>query len=861
MGVAKKRPGSQQRLGVSSISYTRKAPRVETVNDGGGDRLVTKRALPPVPTAKGGQRPSAVRSGTNLDTSTPATVPNPSSHHLILTSQNTDRMTAVGGKATGPHPLGAFDDLLEAFDDYIDGRLYSSSMSEGSPPVPFNPSTDSVRLINSPGGHDGDNCNRLPRLHSSPSAQQGAPGLAPESRSSTKIFQRTTTEARAAAHPPFTPAAPMPNPSLAESETPAYCLDDNPFDLMLRSKDVGRVSSPYLSGETTASTPFVGFEAAVDTKKAGLDLTELGTKFAENMGKFPDRAGATAGVFRLSHRDSGFIHYGYSWDLRGVKAEQLRRLTRDHRAGSAGFCHPHKGLSALVQNQQERRLKMTGGVTGNSTRQRSDCIFFEVVREISLPSRFRANEFDDMLSHECSRALSDRRSRCLVLTARRYRLKRCDSVLRHFRNVCRQEAEDEEMAAAVEIQRIWRGSCGRTSACEEHERRETRRLQSERERLGLAIAVWGQVRCRGRAGRRLASEIRRKQANERMEAQRFSAAAAIQAAWGSYRKCRRETPSSNAVKEQDPIIVRELSGVDEDESAAAPLAGQTASPLTSDVRGPPRPVTPSEIRVASQQDAYNSDETSLSLAASDQTPPSTPQPQQQMIDSRRTAASAGATRQCGADVGNTKRRRPSSSRRIRVPFDAETVDTAQLRCRRESSVSMRKQRPSSGGAFHSTGSAGGDDSFRGVNPPWSARSRRRPVVGNVGCLNMDGGGTCSPARDASLLVLEGRPSFTAATTIQAGWRGFVVRLARRKKRRADVVLRRKREGKWRQQRGVVGKQVSVGWDDRRELEQENGVLLKEHGGGRSACVDIQVTNCMNGGGFGTPREFDNAKIR
>lgn len=64
-------------------------------------------------------------------------------------------------------------------------------------------------------------------------------------------------------------------------------------------------------------------------------------------------------------------------------------------------------------------------------------------------------------------------------------------------------------------------------------------------------------------------------------------------------------------------------------------------------------------------------------------------------------------------------------------------------------------------------------------------------------------------QDASRLVLESDPDFTAATAIQAAWKGFLVRLLVRKKRRAAVILREKREGKWRQQRAVVGKQVSL----------------------------------------------------
>lgn len=157
------------------------------------------------------------------------------------------------------------------------------------------------------------------------------------------------------------------------------------------------------------------------------------------------------------------------------------------------------------------------------------------------------------------------------------------------------------------------------------------------------------------------------------------------------------------------------------------------------------------------------------------------------------------------------------------------------------SIQAPSSRTSAVHADDSTAPECGQDPATTSSPCRTARDQGRDVLPSAGSRPLTAFAPGLP--DASRLVLEADPSFTAITTIQAAWRGFVERLGIRKRRRAAAALRRKREGKWRQQRGVVGKQVSVGWDERRGLE-DGGV--DEDGetrvGGKASCIAIQVSS-------------------
>ncbi|CAN0018446.1 unnamed protein product [Ectocarpus sp. 6 AP-2014] len=669
---------------------------------------------------------------------------------------------------TDRHRMDDFDSLLTAFDGFIRGRTDGASTDRSQPR--FEHFDSNSRTHQLPAKTDGGA--RLPRLYSRSSSVLSA-DLGSQRRPGTRKNDRRTSRTKASPASPSAVNILTPHPALEERIL--YGLHDDPMDLMLRSRGKRRSGlgdlqiRPGSAGLNNNAAPFGGGSSA-----------------------------AIAGVFRLTHAATGYVHYGYSWDIGGAKAEQLRRLgfeSGDSFSSNSTDLHPHRGLSAIVCGHKENNLGGRGdleGTTRKNLRGSAEAamgpICFEVVRRVSLPTRFRAVDFDNYLRKACQQELLDRRTHLLVLVARQYKITYVGPVFRHMLVTCRREGENETFAAAAEIQRTWRGFHSRDFAQRARENRDRDRVETERERVGGILATWAQAKHRGNLGRRRACSLREEKTSGAAVRKRQASANAAVAVQRWIRSVFRRWKEAAAAADK-AVLDALLEAIRlEEERRDSPPTGET---LQRNIRGPPRPISASEAGVACDADT----EVSLSGASerSSGMPPNT------AVQERTPGRSNGQQQQ--------KHRRPSSPRR---GSDVLLKDNGKPRQEPLSSREREGKRPSS--APRSTQKTGDTKSVE----------RARPATPEL--------------PDASRLVLEGDPKFTSATAIQAAWRGFFARLSIRKRRRAAAALRRKREGKWRKQRGVVGKRVAVAWDERRDMEEggEGGGA-----GGKASCTEIQ----------------------
>lgn len=386
------------------------------------------------------------------------------------------------------------------------------------------------------------------------------------------------------------------------------------------------------------------------------------------------------------------------------------------------------------------------------------------------------------MKEACNRERLKRLDYLMVMLARLYQLKRCGPAFDHYRRICQDQVEVEQNAGVIEFQRMWRGYRGRIEAISERKAKRKRNIQAEEVRVSAVIAVWGQSRYRGHASKRRAEELKKLDSKERVKKCRLEAASAIQAKLRSYQR-RRVAAAVAVLAAADKYINGEPS-IDTDTGStvtAERSEGPIVTSAAGSVRGPSYPAMPAEIQA--MQLLGTPDEGSL-FSGSDQM--------------------FSIPRQHPSDEGPSKdgnsQRRPSSSREARG--GSPPSDHTSPSSRRNSG---RRRRSSSEGY---TGSLG----LR-----WEEVKTRQVVAGSATGTASVGRGVqhlCPRLiQDASRLALENEPSFKAATAIQAAWKNFVRRLALKKRRRATAALRRKREGKWRKQRGVVGKQVrNPRWD-------------------------------------------------
>ena len=649
------------------------------------------------------------------------------------------------------------------------------------------------------------NSGRLPRLYTQLSA------VSATNSSTTNMLKQ----------PPEMRSISFARPSTQqERECFVFNLQDDPLDLMLRSRTQPR---PDVQGLV----------------KFGINDKEPRHEHL-NAGKV-----ATAGVFRLAHPDTGFVHYGYSWDITRAEEDQLRLLKAGRGGSSSGSSssnkdsefHPHRGLSDIVCGHYASGGLCTERKEGEDASRwdrAAGTLRFEVVRSVPLPTRFRVSDFEDTMREACAEELWHRRAHLLVLMARRYQRKHCNPAFRRMLTTCRALSGIENHAAALEAQRAWRGFRGRVSARHKREERRRERLRIEREKMSGILAVWVQARHRGMEGRRRANRVRENNATkELVERKRRSSAEAAGAIQRWLRSTsQRRKYASELVDEAATNGASSASPTDVDDDEGKPCPSGENRDSRKDTmgaaRGPPRAISPSEVRVAEGLGRKENMEGPLPSKESDRS----------VIESREGSAEVYdgiATRQ-------GKRQRPSSSRLARNPLrDSSAPDRGKGRGRRRPSSGSSSARQLNDGMFagpaalnFGKGNVADDELLRtSASPDSSDRDIiSRMTIGRVPTF-------VPPAPDASRLVLEGDPLFTAAAAIQAAWRGFIERLRIRKRRRTAEALRRKREGKWRQQRGVVGKKVAVGWDDRRGLEERDG---EEEGQGRvgSSCIDIQV---------------------
>ena len=672
-----------------------------------------------------------------------------------------------GGMAGGNgHPLDDFDDLLEAFDgilsDAADGtstarRNVDSDQRETPVSGVDNFRQGSARATPDDGG------DRLPRLDSRPSSVSAVNAL-PRKHPLAGAKRRRTSHTP---HPQESSLAPCDSTFQAERNRVLYSLHNNdPLNLVLRSKGQRR--------------PGYATESSTD----GLDTCR------EPVPSFGGgSSGTVAGIFRLTHARTGFVHYGYSWDVAGAKADQLRRLS----SSNSSDPHPHRGLSAVVRRQQQHGC---GGQIEPWALRKTSLetlqLRLEVVRQVPMPTRFRASDFEKTLREACTQELLDRRDHLLVLAARQYKRKHVGPAFTLMVAVCRRGGDDEQYAAAAEVQRAWRGFQGRDSSRRARESERRDRAETERTRAGGVLARWAQAMHRGNNGRRRASEMRETHTAETAAQDRRASAAAattIQQWIRSVYQARKEaaTAADKAAINELLCTIREARENKESLSAV-----KTPRP-------PPRPISASEARVASYP--CEADEEASLSGWSDW-----------------SSTTFAATRDSSQSVEQQPHRAPSNREFRRRSSTCSQDDNNQHpppRKQRES------KRPASAPRF--------SDVTRAQAPGGSVR----PATPTTEAV----------LPDASRLVLEGEPGFAAATAIQAAWRGFITRIGVRKRRRAAAALRRKREGKWRQQRGVVGKRLSVAWDERRGLE-EGGGRGDDSGGrrqGSECCIEIQVT--------------------
>ncbi|CAB1113397.1 unnamed protein product [Ectocarpus sp. CCAP 1310/34] len=674
---------------------------------------------------------------------------------------------------TDRYPMDDFDSLLTAFDGFIRGRTDGVSTDHGQPRTGFEHFDSDSRTHQLPAKTDGGA--RLPRLYSRSSSVLAA-DLGSQRRPGTRKKDRRTSRTKASPASPSAVNILTPHPALEKRIL--YGLHDDPMDLMLRSKGQRRSGlgdlqiRPESAGLNNNAAPFDGGSSA-----------------------------AIAGVFRLTHAATGYVHYGYSWDIGGAKAEQLRRLgfeSGDSLSSNSTDLHPHRGLSAIVCGYKENNLGGRGDVEGTTPKKLRGSaeaamgpIWFEVVRRMSLPTRFRAVDFDNFLREACQQELLDRRAHVLVLVARQYKIKHMGPAFRRMLDTCRREGEDETFAAAAEIQRTWRGFHSRDSARRAREKRSCDRVETNQERVGTILATWAQAKHRGNLGRRRACSLREKKIAGAVARKRQAStnAVAIQRWIRSIFRRQKE-----AVAAADKAVLDALLEAIrlEEERRDSPSTGETPQ---RNLRGPPRPISASEARVG--KGSCDADtEVSLSGASERNSgvPPDT------AVQERTPGRSNSQQQQ--------KYRRPPSSRR---GSDVPLHDNGKPRREPSSRGQREGKRPSSAPRLtQKTGDA-------------KSVERARPATPEL--------------PDASRLVLEEDPKFTSATAIQAAWRGFFARLSIRKRRRAAAALKRKREGKWRKQRGVVGKRVAVAWDERKDLEEggEGGGT-----GGKASCTEIQM---------------------
>lgn len=669
---------------------------------------------------------------------------------------------------SGGHPMDDFDDLLQAFDGVLGGAADDTSAArrnvgrdQRDTPVSavgyFR--QDCVRPTPDDGG------DRLPRLDSRSSSTTSAADAFPRKHPRAGAKRRRTSHTP---HSQESSHAPYDSTLQAERNRVLYSLhSSDPLNLMLRSMGQRR--------------PGYAIESSTD------DL-DPGREADANFGN--GGSCAVAGVFRLTHAGTGYVHYGYSWDVAGAKADQMRRLS----SCNSSDLHPHRGLSALVRRQQQQH-RGGGQIEPWALRETSFNTLqlrFEVVRHVPMPTRFRAGDFEKALREACAQALLDRRDRLLVLAARQYKRKHVGPAFTHMLVVCKRERDEEQCAAAAEVQRAWRGFQVRDSSRRARETERRGRAEAERTRAGGVLATWGQAMHRGNKGRRWGSEVKETQTAEAAAREKQGSAAAaisIQQWVRSVFQARKE-----AAAEADKAAIEELlRTIREEKELKESLSVGTTS------RPPPRPISASEANVANCP--CNLDAEASPSGASDW-----------------SFTTVAATRDSSQNIEQEPQRAPSDRAFRRGSSTSSQDDNNQhppSRKQRES------RRPASAPRFRDVAGAQTPEN----NSVWPAS----PPAG-------------AGLPDASQLVLEGEPGFAAATTIQAAWRGFMTRIGVRKRRRAAAALRRKREGKWRQQRGIVGKRLSVAWDERRGLEEGGG---REDGGGgprrgSECCIEIQV---------------------
>ena len=554
-------------------------------------------------------------------------------------------------------------------------------------------------------------------------------------------------------------------------------LDGDPLDLVLRCRGQDRPEAhKRAAGFNNAESPL----PLNPDPEAGTHSIICLKGQTDEVRDAADGAPASAGVFRLSHPGSGFVHYGYTWDITRAKAHQLRLLRGD---GDTREVHPHRSLAAVVRGHHR---------TGRRSIDQE--IRFEVVHLVPLPTRFHASEFDHALREACAEKVVARRSWLLVLIARHFQRRHLSSAFQHILAMCRYLIEFEATAAAAEIQRTWRGYIGRVLT----------RLERDwqaRERMRVVPVTWTQARHRGRQGRLRVAEVQNCRdlaaAADEVLSRRLTAATRVQR-W--LRRSLQRRLDTITEKDDDAAVSNNTVASTKVDGKIPLEDGTEIEIINGGVRGLTRPLSASEVHVA--WDLSSSDE-GVSLRVSDRG---------NLRFAQAEDFSRPTPRSSLTEVSDLQSPRPLFSQHVSgynslfPPLSEDTPESLPTAQRKRCLQPSQK--------------------VSGTEMPEAADGT---VVGRLSAV------------DLSQLVLERNALSISAMTIQAAWRGFLIRLEIRKRKRAVAALRKKRESKWRQQRGVVGKQVAVGWDDRRELEE--GMGSHEDGadkGVRSPCVDIQV---------------------
>lgn len=395
---------------------------METIHHNQKDRSTQKnRALPEVPMAAASElstpqrllwKPSSDSTAAELLRDTP----------LDVTVEAPER----------DHPMASFDKLLEAFEAYIEGRgpgftadntppstrqqqkwmTFSHQQQQGqlkkkrqvigddrrarsirSPSPSSVVSAASVAPTDARGGGN----TRLPQLR--PNNRIAHP--VPAKQSEKQVFRSRSLE-EALTVDSSSRTRDSPSPAHSHSESPlkvsSYDLDDGPFDVMLRSKHTTEwmtskqrrnIDNVEIADDPEYSNGFV----VVGSKNSGGDHSDTALEeiVTPNCSSSFGAASPPAGIFRISDPDTGFVHYGYSWDLSGAKAEQLLKLEQDTVEIASDRGHPHKGLSSVAQwhKRHDGESQTRRHVMGRPV----DWLCFEV----SLSRSFYANQTDDLL--------------------------------------------------------------------------------------------------------------------------------------------------------------------------------------------------------------------------------------------------------------------------------------------------------------------------------------------------------------------------------------------------------------------------------------------------------------------------------